>query len=90
MKNINDRRNHSQGRIVRRDASFQATRLVLVLTLCIVALGCVAPKRATFTVPRRCVKVEAQSFTRPCQQRPDGKLLCDGVVVTAQCLEVPR
>lgn len=61
--------------------------LALILIACNVATGCVAPKRAGFAVPRRCMKINVQSFTRPCVQRADGKLVCDGVVVTATCIE---
>ena len=52
------------------------------------ATGCVTPKRTNLVIPRRCLKVDEQSFTRPCQERVDGKLVCDGVVVTATCLKV--
>ena len=62
--------------------------LVLLLALCNLVAGCAAPRRKTFMVPRRCLKIDAQSFTRPCMQRVDGKLLCDGVVVTATCVDV--
>jgi len=53
-------------------------------------VGCVTPKRATLVVPARCMKMRAESFTRPCVQRQDGKLQCDGVVVTATCTEVSQ
>lgn len=70
--------------------SLTSSCLVFALSLPLVLLapGCVAPKRATLFVPRRCLKVDAQSFTRPCLQRSDGKLVCDGVVVTASCVEL--
>jgi hypothetical protein len=35
------------------------------------------------------MKVSVQSFTQPCLQRLDGKIVCDGVVITANCL-LPR
>lgn len=63
----------------------------LLAVLCIVAVGCVTtPKRtaSSLFVPSRCVKMTAESFTRPCTQRADGKLVCDGVVVSATCVEV--
>lgn len=75
-------------RTVRSPLSLRTTRLALLVVLWAFATGCVAPKRAIFVVPRRCLKIDAQSFTRPCVQRPDGKLLCDGVVVTATCVAV--
>jgi hypothetical protein len=61
-------------------------RLVMVLILCALTAGCLAPKR-TYIVPRQCLKINAQSFTRPCMQRSDGKLVCDGVVITATCVQ---
>jgi hypothetical protein len=68
-------------------ASSWPTKLGLVITLCGLTTGCVAPKRATFVVPRRCLKVDVESFTRPCVQRADGKIVCDGVVLTATCVQ---
>ncbi len=67
-----------------------AAALCLV-TACLVTIGCVTtPKRpaSSLVVPSRCLKMTAESFTRPCAQRSDGKLVCDGVVVTATCVEV--
>jgi hypothetical protein len=62
--------------------------LALNVLICLLAVGCVAPKRtASFGVPVRCMKVDSESFTQPCRQRSDGKLLCDGVVVTATCVQ---
>ncbi len=61
--------------------------VALLLACLSLATDCVGPKRAAFVVPKRCIKVDTQSFTRPCTQRADGKLLCDGVVVTATCIE---
>ncbi|MGC2194917.1 MAG: hypothetical protein WA628_09580 [Terriglobales bacterium] len=63
-------------------------KLALALLFSTLVTGCVAPKRASLVVPRRCIHLNAESFTRPCEQRSDGKLLCDGVVVTAVCSEV--
>lgn len=62
-------------------------KLIYVLLLGILAVACVAPKRANLVVPRRCINLTAESFTRPCVQRLDGKLVCDGVVVNAMCSE---
>jgi hypothetical protein len=67
-----------------------AAALCLV-TACLATIGCVTtPKRpaSSLVVPSRCLKMTAESFTRPCSQRSDGKLVCDGVVVTATCVEV--
>jgi len=76
--------------LLRRPASSRKISLALILIVCTLATGCVAPKRASFVVPRRCMKINVQSFTRPCVQRADGKLVCDGVVVTATCLEAAQ
>ena len=56
--------------------------------LLILTTGWVAPKRASLVIPQRCIHVNAESFTRPCARRSDGKLVCDGVVVSAMCVEV--
>jgi len=61
-------------------------RILLFLAIAVLLTGCIAPKRASLVVPARCMK--AESFTRPCTTRPDGKLLCDGVVATATCVRV--
>jgi len=77
-------------RTLRRSVSSRTTRLALLVVFWAFAVGCLAPKQARLVFPSRCLKVNAQSFTRPCVQRVDGKLLCDGVVVTATCVEVSR
>lgn len=64
--------------------------LAVTAAISILAIGCVAPKRAALVVPSRCLQVKPESFTRPCMQRSDGKLTCDGVVVTATCIEVAQ
>jgi hypothetical protein len=75
------------GCTLRSLVSSRTTRLALLIVFSAFASGCLVPKRATFFVPRRCQKVDVQSFTQPCVQRTDGKLLCNGVVVTATCIE---
>jgi hypothetical protein len=87
VTDTNKTRNCNRSILRTADTRAWAT-LALMITLCFLAVGCVAPKRAAFIVPRRCIKIDAQSFTRPCTQRADGKLLCDGVVATATCIEV--
>jgi hypothetical protein len=74
----------------RRSRAHQLRGLVVVLTIvfCYFITGCAMPKRAHLIVPSRCMKLTATSFTRPCTQRPDGKLVCDGVVVQASCIKV--
>ena len=68
----------------------QGLRLAVCVLSCFWTAGCVAPKRANFVIPQRCIGISAQSFTRPCSQRLDGKLVCDGVVITAKCVEAPQ
>jgi hypothetical protein len=75
---------------IRRRVEGQSLKLMICLAICFWAAGCVAPKRASFVIPRRCIGISAQSFTRPCSQRLDGKLVCDGVVITAKCVEAPQ
>jgi len=79
---------HRDHRHAARRVCLVWARLVLLLAFCNLVTGCAAPRRKSFVVPRRCLKIDAQSFTRPCMQRVDGKLLCDGVVVTATCVDV--
>jgi hypothetical protein len=85
--NITDIRPNYKRVLLRRPAGSRNISLALIVIACTVATGCVAPKRASFVVPRRCMKINVQSFTRPCAQRADGKLVCDGVVLTATCIE---
>jgi len=51
--------------------------------------GCVHVRSSTLIIPAHCVKVSIQSFTQPCLQRVDGKLVCNGVVITANCVAPP-
>jgi len=62
----------------------------MLAALCVLTSGCAMPPKrpvASMIVPSRCMKMTVQSFTRPCRQRPDGKLVCDAVVVDATCVE---
>jgi hypothetical protein len=88
MKNTRTSPDYRRAR--RSPVGLRTTRLALLVVFWAFATACVAPKRASFVIPPRCQKIDAQSFTRPCVQRADGKLLCDGVVVTATCVEVSR
>lgn len=63
----------------------KATARIGLLTL-LAATGCMLVRPARFVVPSRCVTIKVQSFTQPCQQHPDGKIVCNGVVITASCL----
>jgi len=65
-------------------------RLAVVLLGILVSLtGCLPARHSGFVIPARCVRVSVQSFTRPCTERPDGKFVCDGVVITASCVAPP-
>ena len=48
--------------------------------------GCLPPRREVFIIPAHCVKIGVESFTQPCTQRANGKLVCNGVVITANCV----
>lgn len=48
--------------------------------------GCLHVRRSDYVIPAHCVRVNVQSFTQPCMQHSDGKIVCDGVVITANCL----
>ena len=50
-----------------------------------VSTGCIHARSSKFVIPSRCVTVNIQSFTEPCTERADGKLVCNGVVITANC-----
>ena len=52
--------------------------------------GCIRAHRTNFQVPVRCMEVTADSFTGPCNQRRDGKIVCDKVVVTASCVQAGK
>jgi len=57
---------------------------LLLFLLC--STGCVASKRAYLVIPVCCSRVNSESFTRPCASRTGGELVCDGVVVTPNCV----
>jgi len=63
----------------------RATAGIGLLSL-LAATGCMQVRPSRFVVPSRCVAINVQSFTQPCQQHPDGKIVCNGVVITASCL----
>jgi hypothetical protein len=64
---------------------------IALLLLCGVLMSCATtPKRFHVLVPAKCVQISVTSFTRPCIQRSDGKLVCDGVVISASCVQVAR
>ncbi len=59
---------------------------IVLLAALLLLTGCVHVRRTGLVIPAACVRVNIQSFTRPCAQRPDGKFVCDGVVITASCV----
>ena len=64
--------------------------LAVVVLVSVVSLtGCMSVRHSGFVIPARCVRVSVQSFTRPCTERPDGRFVCDGVVITASCVAPP-
>ena len=63
--------------------------LVLLLIL-LPTLGCLHATHLGFVViPNHCVRVTVESFTRPCNQLADGKIMCDHVLVSASCVLSP-
>jgi len=62
---------------------------VVPIAILVSLTGCLSPRRSSFIIPARCVRVGVQSFTRPCTQLQDGKFVCDGVVITASCVAPP-
>jgi hypothetical protein len=65
--------------------SFCAIALLAGMAL---STGCMQPHRSNFQVPVTCLRFTAESFTGPCKERSDGKIVCDKVVVTASCIHV--
>jgi hypothetical protein len=62
------------------------SKTFLLLATLLLLTGCVHERRTGMVIPAACVGVNIQSFTRPCALRPDGKFVCDGVVITASCV----
>ncbi len=60
-------------------------RIVLLAAL-LAATGCIHVRSSKFVILARCVTISIQSFTEPCAQRADGKIVCNGVVITANCV----
>jgi hypothetical protein len=70
-------------RVVTRKSS----RLLFVSLMAgLFSQGCLLPRREAFIIPAHCVKIGVESFTQPCTQRANGKLVCNGVVITANCV----
>ena len=60
---------------------------VFIVFLSLSAADCAVRRRVNIVVPQRCIHLNAESFTRPCEQRRDVKLVCDRVVVSATCVQ---
>jgi hypothetical protein len=59
-----------------------------LLAVLISLTGCLHVRQG-FVIPAHCVRVSVQSFTQPCTGLPDGKFVCNGVVITASCMAPP-
>ncbi len=62
---------------------------ILLLAVLASLTGCLSARHTGMIIPARCVRVNVQSFTQPCSQRPDGKFVCDRVVISASCVAPP-
>lgn len=60
---------------------------IILVTLLLFCTGCATVRpRPEFVIPARCIAIRVQSFTKPCTSRQDGKFVCDGVVIAANCM----
>ena len=62
---------------------------IMLLAVLISLTGCLHERHSGLVIPAQCVRVSVQSFTPPCAGLPDGKFVCNGVVITASCLAPP-
>jgi hypothetical protein len=62
---------------------------IILLAALFSLTGCLHVRRSDFVIPAHCVRVSVQSFTQPCTGLPDGKFVCNGVVITASCVTLP-
>ena len=62
---------------------------IVLLVLMVSLTGCLSARQTGMIIPARCVRVNVQSFTQPCSERPDGKFVCDRVVISASCVAPP-
>ena len=58
------------------------------LILALFLTGCAPKHPARLVIPRECAVVTIASFTKPCEELKDGKILCDGVIIKATCTRV--
>ena len=45
---------------------------------------------AKVVIPPRCAHLDITDFTRPCAKRTDGTMVCDKLIVHADCILVQR
>jgi hypothetical protein len=63
---------------------------VFLAALLLSCTGCVELRRPGFVIPSRCIAISLQSFTQPCESRRDGKFVCNGVAIAANCVAPGR
>lgn len=75
-----------------RDGSVRVFIGLLILTT--FSIGCSVHKTGSahraakyLIIPKRCVGIDVQSFTQPCVEQGDGKIICNGVVIRANCIK---
>jgi hypothetical protein len=66
-----------------------ALAAIALVACALPSIGCMQPHRE-FQVPFSCLQFTAASFTGPCHERPDGRIVCDKVVVTATCMQANK
>ncbi|MBS1852160.1 MAG: hypothetical protein JST79_14720 [Acidobacteria bacterium] len=64
------------------------TASILIPALLMLLPGCLQPHAFRILIPAQCVKVNITNFTQPCAQLPDQRYVCNGVVITANCVKV--
>lgn len=74
---------------VNTDRSRVVMSKIMLLAVLASLTGCLSTRPTGMIIPARCVRVSVQSFTQPCSQRPDGKFVCDRVVISASCVAPP-
>lgn len=63
---------------------------VFILGTLLPSVGCAAKHVAQVDIPKECIHVTMQSFTKPCREQPGGNYVCDGVVLQASCVRVKQ
>lgn len=55
--------------------------------LFIICGSCIHTPKYDYIVPNNCIHIRVTDFTKPCHQLSDGTLVCDGVIVHADCIK---